>query len=585
MTRAGVVLTLLAAFPLSAAIAQVADPQPQAPVPKAQGATDRKQWLEADAAVAAAEPRVALIIGNTNYDGSNALMNPVNDAHSLANALQKMGFTVLLRLDRTNREMGGDLADFSDAIRARGPGTVALFYYSGHGAQVRGTNYLIPIGFALHTERDIEYDSLPTQRVLDEMQDAKCRMSVVILDACRNNPYLKTRSVGGRGLAKLDAPLGSFIAYATAPGHTASDNGLYAATLLESLQTPGLSIEQVFKKTRQVVIDKSNGEQVPWDESSLTVDFAFTRAAAPVALVPPPVATLPQSQSKQSAGAQYAARGNKALADKKWTDAETAYRLALETDPDSALYHNQLAVALDGEARYAEAEPHYRLAASAAPGDAVMQGNLGFCLYRQGKYADAIPLYREAIRLAPTTAMYRNWLGSILSLNGEFAEAEKEMREAVHLDPSGPNQFWLGRALYGETKYLEAEVPLREATRLTPTDPVVWDFLGNALRLETKFVEAEAAYQEAIRLAPNNKNYRNQLGVCLGSQLKQPEAEAQYREAIRLDPTFRMAYANLAGALVNQNRRAEATPYAKKALELGEPAKNHWVFKSLGLAP
>lgn len=219
--------------------------------------------------------RFALVIGNSEYK-SSPLTNPENDATDLAKALEGLGFDVTLL---TN----ADQVAIEDAIRELGKklrkGGLGLFYFAGHGMQVNGRNYLIPIDSGIKNEKDVKYKAVDAGQVLDEMESADNDMNVVILDACRNNPFARSFRSGEQGLARMDAPKGSLIAYSTSPGQVAADgsgrNSPYTAALLESMTVPGRSIEKVFKEVRREVDDSTKGKQIPWESTSLTGDFAF----------------------------------------------------------------------------------------------------------------------------------------------------------------------------------------------------------------------------------------------------------------------------------------------------------------------
>lgn len=239
---------------------------------------------------AAAERRVALVIGNASYKDA-PLDNPVNDARDMAEMLRRTGFEVIELINGTQKEMNRAIAKFGDRLRSD---SVALFYYAGHGLQVRGKNYLVPIDAQISNETSIRVESVDVDGVLDQL--ASSELNVVILDACRNNPFeRKFRAMGGGGLAQMDAPKGSLIAYATSPGKTAADgdgrNGLFTGELLKQMQRPGLTIEQVFKNVRREVARATRDNQIPWESSSLTGDFYFmpggrAPAASPVAGAP-----------------------------------------------------------------------------------------------------------------------------------------------------------------------------------------------------------------------------------------------------------------------------------------------------------
>ncbi|HYG80592.1 MAG TPA: caspase domain-containing protein [Pyrinomonadaceae bacterium] len=240
------------------------------------------------------ERRVALVIGNSNYEAA-PLRNPVNDANSTAATLRELGFDVIARTDVNLQGMKQAVREFSRKIQN---GAVGLFYYAGHGMQSAGRNFLIPIGAQIEAEGDLVLEGFDLNLLLEQMGTAQNRLNIVILDACRNNPFARSFRSYSQGLAQVNAPAGTFIAYATAPGQTASDgkgqNGLYTQELLANMRTPGLPIEEVFKRVRVGVKQQSNGVQVPWDASSLEGSFFFVPGAGGAAQPPPAVAAQPQ---------------------------------------------------------------------------------------------------------------------------------------------------------------------------------------------------------------------------------------------------------------------------------------------------
>jgi formylglycine-generating enzyme required for sulfatase activity len=222
------------------------------------------------------ERRIALVIGNSNYSES-PLLNPANDARDMAQTLRGLGFEVIHGENLSQNDMKRNMRAFGDKIRNGG---VGLFYYAGHGIQISGRNYLIPIGAAISNEEEVEYESVDVGLVLAQMENARNRLNIVILDACRNNPFARSFRSTQKGLASIDAPGGTIIAYATAPGSVASDgtgrNGLYTQELLKHIQMSELNIEQVFKQVRIAVRSKTQGKQIPWESSSLEGDFYFS---------------------------------------------------------------------------------------------------------------------------------------------------------------------------------------------------------------------------------------------------------------------------------------------------------------------
>lgn len=233
--------------------------------------------------------RVALVVGNSAYR-HQPLKNPVNDARAVSSALQQLGFQVLLRENTSLRELISALQQFS--IDAR-QSSVRIVFYAGHGMQVRGRNYLIPVDAQIATVDDVPRVSADVGDLLERLGDSRNGMNIVILDACRNNPFnnqpgvdadgrrIQTRGIADVGLARVDAPNGTLIAYSTAPGTVAIDNSgesnsVYTKHLLANLAVPGQSIEQLFKRVRIAVARETQQLQVPWEASSLVGEFCFT---------------------------------------------------------------------------------------------------------------------------------------------------------------------------------------------------------------------------------------------------------------------------------------------------------------------
>ncbi|MBL8361582.1 MAG: caspase family protein [Rubrivivax sp.] len=234
--------------------------------------------------------RVALVIGNNAYAAA-PLRNPVNDAREMAQALRGAGFSVTVQFDATLPEMAQALRAFGEQLRQGAPDAVGLFYFAGHGMQIKGRNFLIPVGADIAHEDEVSYAALDAQAVLDKMESAGNGTNLVILDACRDNPFARTFRSARQGLAQMDAPVGTLVAFATSPGAVAADgsgrNGLYTSHLLGAIRLPGLKVEDVFKQVRSAVRRASAGRQVPWESTSLEGDFYFV-PPVPVEPAPPP---------------------------------------------------------------------------------------------------------------------------------------------------------------------------------------------------------------------------------------------------------------------------------------------------------
>jgi uncharacterized caspase-like protein len=221
-------------------------------------------------------PRHALVIGNSSY-GFGPLKNPANDAKALGSELRSAGFEVTVGLDLTRQQM-------LEAIRAYGESlnkakAIGVFYFAGHGLQLAWRNYLVPTDANIAKMEDIQAKCVDVNAVIEGIAKAVNPMNVVILDACRENPFGGDVKLDQKGLSQLDAPPGTILAYATAPGNLASDgdgaNGLYTEQLLREMKVPEAKIEDVFKRVRLTVRRRSNGQQVPWESTSLEEDFWF----------------------------------------------------------------------------------------------------------------------------------------------------------------------------------------------------------------------------------------------------------------------------------------------------------------------
>lgn len=224
--------------------------------------------------------RLALIIGNSNYAAGQMLKNPTNDAIDIANKLESLGFDVMLAVNATHEQMDMKIEEFGTKAHQY---DVALFYYAGHGIQSKGTNYLLPVDAQLQSEEQLRYRCTPTNYVLDKLDASGCKMKIVILDACRNNPFERSwhRGANSRGLSIMNAPRGTLIAYATAPGDVANDgegrNSPYTEAILTMLNKPGVKLLDFFQGVTEQVIETTNTMQYPWTSQSITGTFYFNK--------------------------------------------------------------------------------------------------------------------------------------------------------------------------------------------------------------------------------------------------------------------------------------------------------------------
>jgi len=259
-------------------------------------------WLIASRGAAWAERRVALVIGNSSYTSTTWLRTPVNDATDVASALNRLGFDVIRGTDLDYTGMREKVKLFSEHLFGA---DVGLFYYGGHGIQVSGKNYLVPIDAKLSATSDLDFVAMDLDLVLRNME-RETSTNIVFLDACRDNPLVANlaKSMGTRsgaitrGLARVESGIGTLIAFATQPGNVALDgagrNSPFAAALLKTIERPGIPISDVMISVRREVLRETGNRQVPWDHSSLTGQFYFTAPAAAVPSAPVPKAAAPE---------------------------------------------------------------------------------------------------------------------------------------------------------------------------------------------------------------------------------------------------------------------------------------------------
>lgn len=224
--------------------------------------------------------RYALVVGNGNYQTS-PLKNPVNDANDISASLERLGFSVTKLTNVNHKEMFKGIRAFGQSL---GKNDVGLFYFAGHGMQVNGNNYLIPVGSNIEHEDELQFSAINAATVLAKMESAGNALNIIMLDACRNNPFARSFRSNSRGLARMDAPTGSMLVYATGPNDVASDgnsrNGLFTQSLLTHIETPNLSLQEVVLRTRADVVKQSKRKQVPWSSSSMTEEFYFAGQAS-----------------------------------------------------------------------------------------------------------------------------------------------------------------------------------------------------------------------------------------------------------------------------------------------------------------
>lgn len=329
---------------------------------------------------AQAERRVALVIGNSNYLHSSVLKNPANDAAAISSALVELGFDVIEGRDLTHAAMQDKLREFNNRLSQS---DVAVVFYAGHGVQVDGRNFLIPIDAKILSEADLELGALDLEVVMRVMQRGP-RVRIIFLDACRDNPMSTqlAQNMGGRsgavgrGLARVDADIGTLVAYATQPGAIAADgaglNSPFTEALLKVIKEPGLEIGQMMKRVRLTVVQNTNQQQVPWDHSSLIDDFFFRPAAAVDTIASAPLFVPGPSQVPITPGVT--------------ASAEACLKANLET--------------ADGLSRC-------EMASRAEPANMQLRGRYGEALFWANRYDEAVRELRPAADWGDMLAQFR----------------------------------------------------------------------------------------------------------------------------------------------------------------------------------
>jgi len=345
------------------------------------------------AAPEAAGRRVALVVGNDSYP-EMPLRNARNDMRALAAALREVGFAVTELPDTDRKALARGIDAFIQAVRA---GDTALFYYSGHGMQLDGQNYLVPVDFAGADAVDAQYDAYPVERLVGRLSSTGVGLAIVILDACRNNPFRGVRASGG-GWAGMQAGRGVYLAFATAPGTVASDNpaggnGLFTTHLLAALREPGLTLDEVFGRVGPAVRASSGGRQDPWVSASAGAGgmFRFRPAAEPSARAQPPVTAAPDPELVA------------------WQAVAGTTNVAVLEQFVAAFPNGQYAAA--ARVKIAALREPAPVAPPSGPPTATPKPNTadlianGEAAYKRGDYVDALGWYRKAADAGDPAAM------------------------------------------------------------------------------------------------------------------------------------------------------------------------------------
>jgi tetratricopeptide (TPR) repeat protein len=547
----------------------------------------------------AAQQKYALVIGNGAYKNLTPLNNPVNDANDMKAALQGLGFTV-------DTVVNGSLVNMEDAVErfknrlSVSRNSYGFLFYAGHGVQSGGVNYLIPVDANIRSEFYLRERAVSVQVMLDEINQAGNELNIVVLDACRNNPFSWARS-RTRGLQVVsNQPADSIIVYATSAGSTAEDsegrNGLFTGQLLKNLKTPGLEVNEIFRLTGGDVARISGGRQRPavYNQFYGIAYFPSVKPSAPTVTV--------DAKTYYDRGLAYANKGeyDRAIAD--FTEAirldpalSAAYILrgralrasvsritsvgenfsfiittytggsitsaqqqaydkaiadftqAIRLDLNSSIAYRERGVLYDYKGDYDQAMADYNQAIRLNPNYALAYNNRGIAYKAKGEYDRAIADFTQAIRLDPNYALAYNNRGNVYNDNkGEYDRAIADYTQAIRLDPNDAYAYNnRGIAYYNKKEYDRAIAEYTQAIRLDPNDAMAYYNRGIAYKAKGEYDRAIADYTEAIRLDPNDAYAYNDRGVAYYNKKDYNRAIADYEAALRIDPNYTYAKNNL----------------------------------------
>ena len=541
------------------------------------------------------EKRIALVVGNWDYSDS-PLVNPQYDAENMAASLDRLGFEVLHRTNLDQKAFNKVIQEFGEKIRSGGSG---VFFYAGHGMQINGINYLVPIGAKFKGEASVDKVAVNADSVLAQMSKANNRVNLVILDACRNNPFEEktsgsdSGSRGSGGLAQMNAPSGTLISYSTSPGLTASDgagrNSPFTKNLLTSMKQPGLAVEQVFKKVRVEVEKETYLEQTPWEVSSLKGDFYFNLTAtteeksasgtADASLLSKDLAAWTTVQSSQDPAA-YAAYlrqypqgqfAELALWKQKTVSPAGAgkatphneKRLDLQLDAQKELL--LLSAKQKGEGDVVE---KFRTLVKESPEESLHAVGLAYAYLKTGNLDKAQQQFEMLTKKSDKTLSLqgKEGLAEILFLSGKVDEA---LRLAEQVLAAAPNRSMAllvkGKALFKKNKTTEAKNALELAAKETSISDFSWQkseahvALGNFQTQKKEFVLAQQAFKKAVITNPFSSEALSNQGVAFKNLGDPQTALNVFKQLKSVHPNDHLAAAFM--------RQAQAAIAQKKDIE------------------
>jgi tetratricopeptide (TPR) repeat protein len=397
-----------------------------------------------------APQRRALVIGNQSYR-VRPLAKTLNDANDMAAALRQVGFTVDLAVEASRSDIQNRTETF---VASLGPGDIAWFYYSGHGFQLDGENYLVPIDLNASTLDDARKQAVAFSRIKAEIEGSPAAMSIMVLDSCRTSPVPQASA---SGLALLEAGLGTYIAFAASPGQAALENqkdrnGMFTGRLLAALKEP-LNISELFRRVRKEVYEVSSGKQLPYIHDQIITDFYLR----------PPAQSNPQQPVDPTVDSAFE-EGKRLFHSGRCKEALEKLDAVVRREPGNAYAQNAVGLTYACLGLLKPAVDHFSRAIDAKPAYAAAYENRGQAYIQLGEFEFAREDFDWALEQDPQSAMIHSRRGMAQLGLHQYEDADKDFTAAIALDPSNPNGFHgHGRVLYERGKYREALAAFNEA--------------------------------------------------------------------------------------------------------------------------
>ena len=425
--------------------------------------------------------KTALVIGNGNYVGKSDLKNPPNDARDITKALKQLGFGVTLKIDANKKEMRNAINEFEQELKRNGG--IGVFYYAGHAVQVEQKNYFIPVGMNIDRESDVEDEAVPLNKVINVMKNAENPVNVIIVDACRDNPYKSFWRSDIKGLAPISVD-GTLISFSAAPGERAADGGgsnsPYTESLLKYIQEPGIDIEEIFRLVRQAVREKTNNKQKPWDQSSLAGKYFFkpieydsqTALRPTISVAAPQTQKIPlETDSASPVTAQdFFERAEKKRIQGNDKGAIADYDRAIQLNPSYIDSYVKRGRTHTFSGNYRQAIIDYDKAIQLNPNYTDAYVNRGRVYFILGDNQSAILDYSQAIRIEPDyvdayvmRGIARSELGANQAAIADYDQALKNNPERLHTYVLiGNARFAMGDKQGSISAYTQALNPTQE---------------------------------------------------------------------------------------------------------------------------